>query len=127
MKKDPVRPVLAPQVFRFSDVDEFRSSVRSLEVDFTPLVRTISAEQIILNLAGCDVNFTRSFPRIIDARLAPNCTTVGFTMDDVGVPIRFNGAESDQAVVVIGSDGAAYSAVERVGRGYAGVVFGPAK
>jgi AraC family ethanolamine operon transcriptional activator len=125
LEEESTAAALTPKTFRFSDVDEFRSSVRSLEVDFTPLARTISAEQTVLNLAGCDVNFTRSFPRIIDARLVPNCTTVGFTMDDVGVPIRFNGAESDQAVVVIGSDGAAYSSVERVERRYAGIVFRP--
>src|SRR6202000_20576 len=125
MGTEGTAPQLVPKTFRFTDIDAFRSSVRSLEVDFIPLARTISAEQTVLNLAGCDVNFTRSFPRIIDARLAPNCTTVGFTMDDVGVPIRFNGAESDQAVVVIGSDGAAYSAVERVERRYAGIVFRP--
>ena len=68
MGTEETAPDLVPKTFRFTDIDEFRSSVRSLEVDFTPLVRTISAEQIILNLAGCDVNFTRSFPRIIDAR-----------------------------------------------------------
>jgi AraC-like DNA-binding protein len=117
---------LVPKSFRFTDIDEFRSSVRSLEVDFTPLARTISAEQIILNLANCDVNFTRSFPRIIDARLAPNCTTVGFTMDDGGAPIRFNGVErDDQGVVVLGSDGAEFSSVERTARQYAGIVFRP--
>jgi AraC-like DNA-binding protein len=99
--------------------------VRSLEVDFTPLARTISVEQTVLNLAGCDVNFTRSFPRIIDARLTPNCTTIGFTMDDDGAPIRFNGVERDHGVVVIGSDGAAFSAVERTVRRYAGIVFRP--
>ena len=119
MGTEGTTPDLTPKTFRFTDIDEFRSSVRSLEVDFTPLARTISAEQTVLNLAGCDVNFTRSFPRIIDARLAPNCTTVGFTMDD-GVPIRFNGAERDHAAIVIGNDGAAFSAVERTERKYAG-------
>jgi AraC-like DNA-binding protein len=124
MGTEGTTPDLTPKTFRFTDIDEFRSSVRSLEVDFTPLARTISAEQTVLNLAGCDVNFTRSFPRIIDARLAPNCTTVGFTMDD-GVPIRFNGAERDHAAIVIGNDGAAFSAVERTERKYAGIVFRP--
>jgi AraC-like DNA-binding protein len=125
MGNDAAEPTLTPKTYRFSDIDQFRSSVRSLDVDFIPLVREISAEQTVLNLAGCDVNFTRSFPRIIDARLAPNCTTVGFTMDD-GVPIRFNGIERDHGVVVIGSHGAAFSAVERVQRQYAGIVFRPA-
>jgi hypothetical protein len=64
--------------FDFADIDAFRSSVRSLNVEFSPLVRAISAEQIILNLPGCDVNYTKSFPRIIDAQLAPNCTAIGF-------------------------------------------------
>ena len=33
----------APKVFRFSDVDEFRSWIRELDVDFTPFVRATSA------------------------------------------------------------------------------------
>jgi AraC-like DNA-binding protein len=113
-----------PRIFRFDDIDAFRSSVRHLNVDFTPLVRKISAEQIVLNLPGCDVNFTRSFPRIVDAQLAPNCTAVGFSIDD-GVPVRFNGVERDRCVIVVGNGGAAYSAVERTPRQYASVVFTP--
>ena len=78
---------MAPRSFRFDDIDAFRSSVQHLNVDFTPLVRQISAEQIVLkDLPGCDVNFTKSFPRIIDAQLEPNCTAVGFSIDD-GVPM----------------------------------------
>jgi AraC-like DNA-binding protein len=124
MSNIPLAPSLVPKIFRFTDVDAFRSSVRHLNVDFTPLVRTISAEQIILNLAGCDVNYTKSFPRIIDAQLAPNCTAVGFTMDD-GYPIRFNGVEEERSAIVIGSGGAFYSQVERTPRQYASIVFAP--
>jgi AraC family ethanolamine operon transcriptional activator len=80
MSDDALEPSLTPKIFRFSDVDQFRSSVRALNVDFTPLVQKISAEQIILNLGGCDLNVTRSFPRIVDAQLLPDCTAVGFTM-----------------------------------------------
>jgi AraC-like DNA-binding protein len=125
MSENALEPSLTPKIFRFSDIDDFRSSVRCLNVDFTPFARKISAEQIILNLGGCDLNVTRSFPRIIDAQLVPNCTAIGFTMDD-GIPIRFNGVERDKSVVVIGSDGAAYTAVERVERRYASIVFTPA-
>jgi AraC-like DNA-binding protein len=115
---------MAPRIFRFDDIDAFRSSVRHLNVDFTPLARKISAEQIVLNLPGCDVNFTKSFPRIIDAQLQPNCTAIGFTIDD-GVPIRFNGVERDRCVIVVGNGGAVYSAVERTPRQYASIVFSP--
>src|SRR3954470_6647504 len=115
---------LAPRIFRFDDLDQFRSSVRNLNVDFTPLVRKISAEQTILHLPGCDVNFTKSFPRIYDVQLRSNCTAVGFSMDD-GVPIRFNGVERDRSVVVIGRSGAVYSAVTRTPRQYASVIFTP--
>ena len=118
------QPNLKPKIFRFSDIDQFRSSVRSLDVDFTPLVSRISAKQIILNLEGCDVNLMRSFPRIIDARLMPNCTAIGVLMDD-GIPMRFNGVECDRAVVVIGNGGATYSAVERMERRFAMIVFRP--
>ena len=100
-------PTLAPKVFRFCDIDQFRSAVRNLSVEFTPLVRKISAAQTILNLPGCDINFTRSFPRIVEGQLAPDCTAVGFSMDD-GLPIRFNGVERDRSAIAIGSNGAEY-------------------
>ena len=116
--------IAAPKILRFDDIDAFRSSVRHLDVDFTPLAARISAEQIILNLRGCDVNYTKSFPRIIDVQLAPGSTAVGFSMDD-GVPIRFNGIERDRSAIVIGSGGAAYNAVERTPRQYASIVFTP--
>jgi AraC-like DNA-binding protein len=124
MESNSGRPMLVPQIFRFSDVDEFRSLVRNLDIEFTPLVRTISAEQIILNLPGCSVNLVKSFPRITDGQFAPNCTCVGFTMDE-GIPIRFNGVEEIPSAIVIGSNGAAYTTVDRVGRQYASIVFTP--
>jgi AraC family ethanolamine operon transcriptional activator len=115
---------LTPRTLRFSDIDQFRSSLRSFDVDFTPLARTISAEQTVLDLVGCSVALTHSFPRIIDARVAPNCTAIGFTMDD-GVPIRFNGVQRDKSIFVMGSDGAAYTSVERIERRYAAISFMP--
>jgi AraC family ethanolamine operon transcriptional activator len=124
MKNKSGQPPLAPQIYRFSDVDAYRSSVRNLNVDFTPLVRTISAEQVILNLPGCSINLTKSFPRITDGQFAPDCTCVGFAMDE-GIPIRFNGVDEVQSTIVIGSNGAAYTTVERVGRQYASIVFTP--
>jgi AraC family ethanolamine operon transcriptional activator len=95
-----------------------------LNIDFTPLVRKISAEQVIINLGGCDIYFVRSFPRILDVQLAPNCTAVGFTMED-GAPIRFNGVEWPDPMIAIGGDGAAYTAVERGTRRYVSIVFTP--
>ena len=118
-------PALAPKIFRFSDVDEFRSSIRGLDIEFTPFVRKIAAEQIILRLPGCDVNVTRAFPRVVDAQLVADCTAVGFAMDDLEVPIRFNGAQRDRAVIVIGSSGAAYNTIEEVQRQVASIVFRP--
>jgi AraC-like DNA-binding protein len=124
MGNDSGQPLLAPQIFTFSDVDEFRSAVRNLQMDFTPLVRTISAEQIILNLPGCSINLVRSFPRITDGQFAPNCTCIGLTMDE-GIPIRFNGVDEIDSAIVLGSNGAAYTTIERVGRQYASIVFTP--
>ncbi|MDE5446925.1 helix-turn-helix domain-containing protein [Bradyrhizobium sp. CSA207] len=118
-------PALAPRIFRFSDVDEFRSSIRGLNIEFTPFVRRIAAEQLILRLAGCDVNITRAFPRVVDAQLVADCTAVGFAMDDLEIPIRFNGAQRDRGVIVIGSSGAAYNTIEEVPRQIASVVFWP--
>src|SRR6266850_3137979 len=115
-------PTLAPKVFRFSDIDQYRTAVRNLAVEFTPLVRRISAAQTILNLPGCDINFAQSFPRIAEGQLAPNCTAVGFSMDD-GSPIRFNGVERDRSAIVIGRNGAAYTMVERTERQFTSVIF----
>ncbi|MEH2484915.1 AraC family transcriptional regulator [Bradyrhizobium sp. AZCC 2230] len=125
MNNSDAAPALAPKIFRFSDVDEFRSSIRGLNLEFTPLVRRIAAEQIILQLPGCDVNMTRTFPRVVDAQLVADCTAVGFAMDDLEIPIRFNGAQRDRAVIVIGSSGAAYNTIEEVQRQIASVVFRP--
>ena len=118
-------PGLAPKIFRFSDVDEFRSAIRGLDFEFTPFVRRISAEQIILSLPGCDVNLTTAFPRVVDAQLVENCTAVGFTMDDLEVPIRFNGSQRARPAIVVGSGGAAYTAIEEVQRQIASVIFRP--
>jgi len=124
MTSDALAPLQAPKIFRFTDIDEFRSSIRTLSVDFTPLVRSISAEQTILSLPGCDVNFTKSFPRITDAQLAPDCTAVAFSMDD-GAPIRFNGVERDDSVIAFGNGGALYSSVETAPREYVSIIFRP--
>ncbi|HXI06700.1 MAG TPA: AraC family transcriptional regulator [Bradyrhizobium sp.] len=124
MASDALAPLQAPRLFRCADVDEFRSLVRDLSVDFTPLARSIAAEHAILSLPGCEVNLTRSFPRIVDARLADGCTAVALSMDD-GVPIRFNGVERDDGVIAIGGSGAIYSAVETAPREYASIIFRP--
>lgn len=125
MTRNDSAPSLVPQIFRFSDVDEFRSAIRGLNSAFTPFVTRIEAEQIILQLPGCDVNLTRVFPRVVDAQLVADCTAIGFAMDDLDVPIRFNGAQSDRAVVVIGRNGAAYTTIEEQQRQIASVVFRP--
>ncbi|MGX4772203.1 helix-turn-helix domain-containing protein [Bradyrhizobium guangdongense] len=118
-------PGLAPKIFRFADVDEFRYAIRGLNFDFTPLGRGIATEQIILQLPGCDVNMTRAFPRVVDAQLGADCTAVGFAMDDLDVPIRFNGTRRDRAAIVLGSSGAAYNTIQEVERQIASVVFRP--
>jgi len=125
MTSDDDAPGLAPKTFRFSDVDEFRNAIRGLNFEFTPFVRRIAAEQTILQLPGCDVNVTRAFPRVVDAQLVADCTAIGFAMDDLDVPIRFNGAQRTRAVIVIGSSGAAYNTIEEVQRQIASVVFRP--
>ncbi|GGI27192.1 transcriptional regulator [Bradyrhizobium guangdongense] len=116
---------MAPKIFRFADVDEFRYAIRGLNFDFTPLGRGIATEQIILQLPGCDVNMTRAFPRVVDAQLGADCTAVGFAMDDLDVPIRFNGTRRDRAAIVVGSSGAAYNTIQEVERQIASVVFRP--
>jgi AraC family ethanolamine operon transcriptional activator len=118
-------PRLAPKTFHFSDVDEFRYAIRGLNFEFTPFVRKISAEQTILSLPGCDVNLTRAFSRIVDAQLVENCTAIGFAMDDLDVPVRFNGSQRAGPVIVIGGGAAVYTTIEVVQRQIASVVFRP--
>jgi len=114
--------ITAPRIFRFSDVDEFRSSIRSLNVDFTPLVKTISAEQRVLALPGCELVLSKTFPRVVDAQLSRNCTAIGFTMEDE-TPIVFNGAGADKPAIAIGRKGAWYSAVEKAANRSALIFF----
>lgn len=118
-------PGVALKTFRFSDADEFRNAIRGLNFEFTPFVPKTSAEQTILSLPGCDVNLTRAFPRVVDAQLVENCTAIGFTMDDLDVPVRFNGAQRARPVIVIGNGGASYTAIEEVPRQIGSVVFRP--
>src|SRR3954454_25164462 len=125
MNRTDDAPTLAPKVFRFSDVDEFRNAIRGLNFEFTPFVRRISAEQTILSIPVCDVNLTRAFPRVVDAQLVEDCTAIGFTMEDLDVPVRLNGARRIRPVIVIGSGGAAYTIIEEVQRQIASVVFRP--
>lgn len=119
-------PPPAAKTFRFNDIDHYRSSIRKLDVDFVPLAYKVRAEQIILSLPGCDINYTKSFPRITDAGLAPDCTAIGFSMDDHEVPIRFNGVDRDRGVIVAGSHGASYTTVEQAVREFGSVFFTPA-
>ncbi|BAL77263.1 transcriptional regulatory protein AraC family [Bradyrhizobium cosmicum] len=46
-------------------------------------------------------------------------------MDDLDVPVRFNGTQRTRPVVVVGSGGAAYTTIEEVQRQIASVVFRP--
>src|SRR6059058_2391377 len=91
--------ITAPQIFRFSDADEFRSSIRSLNVDFTPLAKTLSAEQRVLTLPDCELVLSKTFPRIIDAQIPWNCTAIGFAMDDESAFV-FNGTSADKPAIV---------------------------
>jgi AraC-like DNA-binding protein len=118
-------PLLAPKIFRFTDIDQFRSAIRNVNVDFIPFVRRIAAEQMILSLPGCEVNVAKTFPRIVDVQLGPNCTAIGFAMDDYAVPMRFNGVQMHRSVIVVGNSGAVYNSVEDVEREIGSIVFTP--
>lgn len=114
--------ITAPQVFRFSDIDEFRSSARSLNVDFIPLVKKISAEQRVLTLPDCELILSKTFPRIVDAQISRNCTAIGFGMDDESL-FHFNGAAADKPTIVIGRKDAWYNAVEKAANRSALIFF----
>lgn len=125
MNPDDRAPSWAPKIFRFTDIDQFRSAIRNVNVDFVPFVRRIAAEQVILGLPGCDVTVAKTFPRILDVQLGPDCTAIGFAMDDFAVPMRINGVQMHRSVLVVGRSGAAYSSVEDVERQICSIVFSP--
>jgi AraC family ethanolamine operon transcriptional activator len=105
MNDDGNAPLLAPKIFRFTDIDQFRSAIRNVNVDFVPFARWIAAEQRILGLPGCEITVAKTFPRILDVQLEPNCTAIGFAMEDYPVPMRFNGVQLRRSVIVLGSNG----------------------
>lgn len=115
-------PVL--RTFGYTDLDHFRQAFRSVDVQFTPMCRTASAEQAILFLPGCEVYLLRTFPRLLDATLADGCTFVGLTMAD-DFPFRFNGMDKDVPALSLGYGGAGYKVLESKGCFSAAVLFNP--
>jgi AraC-like DNA-binding protein len=115
-------PIL--QALHFTDIDEFRRSVRKFCVEFTPLARKISVRQAILNLAAFDIVFVQSFPRIADTQLAADTTAVCLTMDD-DEPIRFNGVDIDPAIIGLGHGGSGFAIAEKTGARIAVINFTP--
>jgi AraC-like DNA-binding protein len=117
-------PSSALKTFGFTDIDQFRQAFRAVEVQFTPMCRTATAEQAILFLPGCEVYLLRTFPRLLDAVLGKGCTFVGLTMAD-NFPFRFNGLEKDRPALSLGYGGAGYKVVESEGCYSAAIVFNP--
>lgn len=124
----PIRslsPSPALKTFGYTDLDQFRQAFRSVDVQFTPMCRVASAEQAILSLPGCEVYLLRTFPRLIDAVLAENCTFVGVTMSD-DFEYRFNGMDKNVAALSLGYGGGGYKILEGEGCYAAAVIFNPA-
>lgn len=115
-------PIAPPEIFRCRDIDKFRTHVRDLNLDFTPLAKTIFAEQIVLRLPLCELVLSKTYPRIVDAQIARNCTAIAFTMEDEA-PILFNGVMTDKPLIAVGRNGACYSAVERAANQSALIFF----
>jgi AraC family ethanolamine operon transcriptional activator len=119
-----LNPSLALKTFGYTDLDEFRQAFRCVDVQFTPMGRTVTAQQAILSLPGCDVYLLRTFPRLLDASLADGCTFVGVTMAD-DFAFRFNGLEKDRPALSLGYGGAGYKVLESDGCFSAAVIFSP--
>ncbi|MDQ8726226.1 helix-turn-helix domain-containing protein [Bradyrhizobium sp. LHD-71] len=119
-----LKPSSALKRFGYTDLDEFRQAFRLVDVQFTPMCRTGSAEQAILLLPGCELYLLRTFPRLLDASLADGCTYVGVTMAD-NVPLRFNGLEKDRPAMSLGYGGAGYKFLESQGSFTAAAIFNP--
>ena len=124
MQISSLNPSAALKTFGFTDIDQFRQAFRAVEVHFTPMCRTATAEQAILFMPGCELYLLRTFPRLLDAVLGKDCTFVGLTMAD-NFPFRFNGLEKESPALSLGYGGAGYKVVESEGCFSAAIVFSP--
>ena len=124
MQISSLTPSAALKTFAYSDLDRFRQAFRAVDVQFTPMCRTASAEQGILSLPGCELYLLRTFPRLLDAVLAEGCTFVGITMAD-DFAYRFNGLDKDRPALSLGHGGAGYKVLETEGCYSAAVIFNP--
>jgi AraC family ethanolamine operon transcriptional activator len=124
MQISSLHPSSALRTAGFANIDQFRQAFRSVEVQFTPLCRTATAEQAILFLPGCEVYLLRTFPRVLDAALGKDCTFVGVTMAD-NFSFRFNGLEKDRPAMSLGYGGAGYKVLEGEGCFTAAMIFTP--
>lgn len=115
-------PVL--RTFAYTDLDQFRQAFRAVDVQFTPMCRTASAEQAILSLPGCELYLLKTFPRLLDAMLADGCTFIGITMAD-DFEYRFNGLEKDRPAMSLGYGSAGYKVLETQGCYSAAIIFSP--
>ena len=125
MKISSLVPTASLRTFQCSDLDQFRQAFRHVQVKFTPTCATISAEQAVLTLPGCQVYLLHTFPRLIDAAVEKDTTFVGFTMDD-GFRVCFNGHDKIKPALAIGQEGAGYKMVEFPGSKFASIIFNPA-
>jgi AraC family ethanolamine operon transcriptional activator len=104
-------PVL--DVRRFSDVDQFRTSLRNTQVEMTPTkAAPIRALQAILPLPAGEVYFLRTFPRILDAAFPRDRTLVVVPMSE-NVDSVVNGQEIDGTSIILGHGPAVYRMLER--------------
>ena len=124
MQISSLTPSSALKTFAYSDLDRFRQAFRAVDVHFTPMCRTMSAEQAILSLPGCEVYLLRTFPRLLDAVLAEGRTFVGLTMAD-DFAYRFNGLDKDRPALSLGYGGSGYKVLENEGCYSAAVIFNP--
>jgi len=122
MRIASLTPSAALRTFHCTDLDQFRQAYRRLQVEFTPTCATISAEQAILSLPGCEAYLLNTFPRLIDAVVENDTTYVGFTMED-NFPLRINGLDKVRPGMSIGFAGAGYKMVEFPGSKFASIVF----
>lgn len=94
-------PSSALRVCCFDDIDQYRWSAEGLQLDFTPLARKISAQQLIVDLPGCDIIVERTFPRLIDAKLMPDRTAIALSLCD-DFALQINGVDLDSDTLVLG-------------------------
>src|SRR5690349_3887719 len=110
---DP-QPSSVLSVTRFSDVDEFKASLRSVAVEVLPTrPGPISSMQAVLPLPQGEIYLLRTFPRIVDVGVSANRLLVVIPYEDIdSSPTVVNGQTVTETSLILGRGPGWYRMIE---------------